>query len=106
MNDTQEEISKDYIPCKIIKCIKYPACKNKTAIDCDLLRNFYDSNLIDLGTEGVWIMINAILPNLDLIMTPKQVTLKNKVSINKKYSSFRLKSPGTLNNSIKRKLKK
>lgn len=60
------------IPCKELKCLKYPACKNKTDIYClPLLKYFTDhrNELKDkynfsVRHENAWRIISAVFPNV------------------------------------------
>jgi hypothetical protein len=71
------------IPCKLNKCLLYPACKHKTTIKCPDLREYYhklDSNIIgkiivailefdsaQAYERKIWKKINETLPNLKTI---------------------------------------
>ena len=55
------------IQCKENKCLKYPACVNKTSVKCLLLEN-YAYDVVQSGSS-FWYEIREILPNLTYIKT-------------------------------------
>ena len=59
-------------PCKEMKCILYPACLTKTAIDCSILREHYEACMKEYKglanqTSKTWGGINIILPEVKTI---------------------------------------
>jgi hypothetical protein len=54
------------IPCKQIKCLKYPACKNREFITCTLLREYCDEIAQTYAEEGqdIWTMLYIDFPIL------------------------------------------
>jgi len=54
------------IPCIETKCLKYPVCKHKRFITCNLLRDCYDVKPHDKS------------PKLNLIWIKGNIQLKNK----------------------------
>ena len=57
------EINK-MIPCKTNKCLKYPACRNKTSITCENLINYFRYKEIRHTTERAWTKLHKHLPNV------------------------------------------
>ena len=56
------------IPCIETKCLKYPACRNKKQISCDLLNEhciFMDNQISDHTL--VWIKLQMYFPNLSVV---------------------------------------
>ena len=68
------------IPCKELKCLKYPACKNKTEIHClDLLKYFTDTrneyketNNFVARHDHAWLMVTKVFPSI-IISTLREV---------------------------------
>jgi len=63
-------------PCKIIKCIAYPACRTKKTIDCPkLLQHYHDAleeyRQLANQTSKAWGGINMVLPNARNIVSQK-----------------------------------
>ena len=63
------------IPCKENKCLKYPACKNKTEISClDLLNYFTDQrnkhkvnyNFV-ARHDHAWLKVTSVFPSIIII---------------------------------------
>ncbi len=54
------------LPCIQIKCLKYPACKNKQFISCTPLRKFCDELAQTYAEEGqdIWTRLYIDFPNL------------------------------------------
>lgn len=60
------------LPCKVKKCLLYPACRNKKAIDCPDLREYYDylmhvNKILANRTSKTWGTINMVLPKVKTI---------------------------------------
>lgn len=58
------------LPCTTQRCLKYPACKYKVSVYCDLLTLYYQlyfaMHMSNISTE-VWKRINQDLPYLNTI---------------------------------------
>ena len=59
------------IPCKLNKCLKYPACKNKRVITCSPLRDYSHNLRPELFRldKQVWIELEKDFPNLIAIQS-------------------------------------
>lgn len=71
------------LPCKEIKCLKYPACKHSTFITCTPLREYCDEvTQISKFQDGedVWDILYSTFPNLlgvQLDQAPKDSNITN-----------------------------
>ena len=55
------------LPCKEIKCILFPSCINKKAIDCDILFQHATTLESNGGKTSGWAILNSNFPNLSTI---------------------------------------
>lgn len=63
----------DQLPCIKDRCLKFPVCKNKSSVRCDILELFYNTNKINAGKPGTWVMIHSIMPELKAIECQPQL---------------------------------
>ena len=70
------------IPCKENKCLLYPACQNKTTIDCGVLNEYHYDTFHRLSVdqayaaalEDAWDHIHKHFPNVTSIRTDRRIT--------------------------------
>ena len=58
------------LPCTTQRCLKYPACKYRTSVYCDLITLYYQTYFgIHMSNRSieVWRKINKVLPYLNTI---------------------------------------
>jgi len=75
MND-QIYRTRKTIPCITNKCLKYPACRNKTQIECDDLNryatyieeHYHTCHQSNNPKKEMWEHLNTFFPNLELVM--------------------------------------
>jgi len=63
-------MSYENIPCLKNKCLKFPVCKGKKQICCDILFDYADKEM-QYNYIQFWNYVKTLLPNIETVQHPK-----------------------------------
>ena len=65
------------VPCVEYKCLKYPACKHKTEIRCNIILEWYRKGI---SKHLNWEQLHEVIPNL-VVLVPEYQSYTNPIPI-------------------------